>query len=75
MMAKGSKRRWGNSIGYVLIPLWVKLEDDIREYVRQAKTIMDSKKLSLEPLFSSGLLKLTMEIFGLAVRSKSTLSS
>ncbi|KAG2321732.1 hypothetical protein Bca52824_014945 [Brassica carinata] len=66
MMAKGSKCRWGNSIGYVLIPLWVKSEDDILEYVRHAKTIMDRKKYSLEPLFSYGLLKLTMEIFGLA---------
>ncbi|ESQ27987.1 hypothetical protein EUTSA_v10018486mg [Eutrema salsugineum] len=65
MMAKGSKCRWGNSIGYVLIPLWMKSEDDILEYVRQAKTTMDRKKLSLEPLFSFGLLKLTMEVFGL----------
>lgn len=64
MMAKGSKCRWGNSIGYVLIPLWLKSEDDILEYVRQAKTTMDRKKLSLEPLFSYGLLKLTMKIFG-----------
>ncbi|KAJ0241068.1 Diacylglycerol O-acyltransferase [Hirschfeldia incana] len=74
MMAKGSKCRWGNSLGYVLIPLWLKSENDILEYVRQAKTTMDRKKLSLEPLFSYGLLKLTMEVFGITVRSKSTLS-
>ncbi|KFK41644.1 hypothetical protein AALP_AA2G154500 [Arabis alpina] len=65
MMAKGSKCRWGNSVGYVLLPLWIKSENDILEYVRQAKTTMDRKKLSLEPLFSYGLLKLTMELFGL----------
>ncbi|KAF2530305.1 hypothetical protein F2Q70_00045795 [Brassica cretica] len=65
MMAKGSKCRWGNSIGYVLIPLWLKSEDDIFEYVRQAKTTMDRKKLSLEPLFSYWLVKLTMEVFGI----------
>ncbi|AAG51135.1 hypothetical protein [Arabidopsis thaliana] len=65
MMAKGSKCRWGNSIGYVLIPLGMKPQDDVFEYVRQAKTIMDGKKHSLEPLFSYGLLKVTMEVFGL----------
>ncbi|XP_056846207.1 wax ester synthase/diacylglycerol acyltransferase 2 isoform X2 [Raphanus sativus] len=65
MMAKGSKCRWGNSIGYVLIPLWMKSENDILEYLRQAKTTMDRKKLSLEPQFSYVLLKLTMEVFGL----------
>ncbi|KAL0701534.1 hypothetical protein Bca4012_057656 [Brassica carinata] len=65
MMAKGSKCRWGNSIGYVLIPLWIKAEDNILEYVRQAKTTMDRKKHSLEPLFFYGLLKLTVEAFGI----------
>ncbi|CAH8331539.1 unnamed protein product [Eruca vesicaria subsp. sativa] len=70
MMAKGSKSRWGNSIGYVLIPLWMKSENDILEYVRQAKTTMDRKKLSFEPLFSYVLLKLTMEIFGLTAVKK-----
>ncbi|KAJ0232012.1 hypothetical protein HA466_0294860 [Hirschfeldia incana] len=39
-------------------------ENDIFEYVRRAKKIMDRKKLSLEPLFSYVLLKLTMEVFG-----------
>jgi len=68
MMAKGSKCRWGNSIGCVLIPLGMKPQDDVFEYVRQAKTIMDRKKHSLEPLFSYGLLKVTMEVFGLRVR-------
>ncbi|XP_010474267.1 PREDICTED: O-acyltransferase WSD1-like [Camelina sativa] len=64
MMAKGSKCRWGNSIGYVLIPLETKSYDDVFEYVRQSKTIMDRKKHSLEPLFSNGLLKLTLKLFG-----------
>lgn len=68
MMAKGSKCRWGNSIGYVLIPLEMKSNDDVFEYVRQSKTIMDCKKHSLEPLFSYSLLKLTLEVFGLTVR-------
>ncbi|XP_024006119.1 O-acyltransferase WSD1 isoform X2 [Eutrema salsugineum] len=64
MMAKRSTSRWGNSIGYVMIPLWMRPENDIFEYIRRAKTIMDRKKLSLEPLFSYVLLKLTVEVFG-----------
>ena len=70
MMAKGSKCRWGNSIGYVLIPLWIKAEDNILEYVRQAKTTMDRKKHSLEPLFFYRLLKVTVEAFGILVKYK-----
>ncbi|CAH8381655.1 unnamed protein product [Eruca vesicaria subsp. sativa] len=64
MMAKGSKCRWGNSIGFALIPLWLKSEENILEYLRQAKTTMDRKKHSLEPLFFYGLIKLTVEAFG-----------
>uniref|UniRef100_M4CUW5 Uncharacterized protein n=1 Tax=Brassica campestris TaxID=3711 RepID=M4CUW5_BRACM len=64
MMEKGSTSRWGNSIGYVMIPLWMKSENDIFEYIRRSKTIMDRKKLSLEPLFSYTLFKLTVEVFG-----------
>ncbi|WZZ49275.1 hypothetical protein YC2023_049382 [Brassica napus] len=51
MMEKGSKSRWGNSICYVLFPLWIRLEKEMLEYIRRAKTTMDRKKLSLEPLF------------------------
>ncbi|CAH8288996.1 unnamed protein product [Eruca vesicaria subsp. sativa] len=65
MMEKGTKSRWGNSIGYVLFPLWIKLEDDTFEYIRRAKLTMDRKKLSLEPIFSFALLKFTMEVLGL----------
>ncbi|VVA90141.1 unnamed protein product [Arabis nemorensis] len=65
MMAKGSKFRWGNSMGYVTFPLWMKSENDILEYIRRAKATMDRKKLSLEPLFSYALLKFIMEVFGI----------
>ncbi|CAH2066865.1 unnamed protein product, partial [Thlaspi arvense] len=64
MMVKRSTSRWGNAIGYVMFPLSISTENDIFEYVRRAKTIMDRKKLSLEPLFSYVLLKLTVEVFG-----------
>ncbi|KAJ4907046.1 O-acyltransferase (WSD1-like) family protein [Raphanus sativus] len=65
MMEKGSKSRWGNSIGYVLFPLWVRLEENTLEYIRRAKITMDRKKLSLEPIFSFALLKFTIKVLGL----------
>ncbi|KAG2313149.1 hypothetical protein Bca52824_024706 [Brassica carinata] len=51
MMEKRSTSRWGNSIGYALIPLWMRSENDIFEYIRR-------------PLFSYVLLKLTVGVFG-----------
>ncbi|CAN8287216.1 unnamed protein product [Cochlearia groenlandica] len=64
MMEKGSKCRWGNFVGLVIFPLWVKSEDDPLEYIRRAKNTMDRKKLSLESLLGYGLIKFSMKIFG-----------
>lgn len=64
MMTKGSKCRWGNFIGVVIFPLWVKSEDDPLEYVRRAKATMDKKKISMEALVLYGFIKFTMKIFG-----------
>ncbi|CAA7052057.1 unnamed protein product [Microthlaspi erraticum] len=64
MMAKGSKCRWGNFMGVVLFPLWIKSEDDPLEYVRRAKATMDMKKVSMETLLLYGVIKFTMKIFG-----------
>ncbi|PRQ60408.1 putative transferase [Rosa chinensis] len=48
MMAKKSKTKWGNRIGYVLVPFTIALQDDPLDYVRGAKLLMDRKKHSLE---------------------------
>ncbi|EOA27012.1 hypothetical protein CARUB_v10023110mg [Capsella rubella] len=64
MMEKDSKCRWGNFVGFVMFPLWIRSEDDSLEYVRRAKSIMDIKKLSMESLLCYGLIKFTMRIFG-----------
>ncbi|XP_062148270.1 wax ester synthase/diacylglycerol acyltransferase 5-like isoform X2 [Alnus glutinosa] len=50
MMAKGSKARWGNLIGYILLPFTIALQDNPLDYVRQAKATIDRKKLSLEAI-------------------------
>ncbi|KAG2700728.1 hypothetical protein I3843_06G010300 [Carya illinoinensis] len=53
MMAKGSKIRWGNLIGYMFLPFTIALQDDPLDYVRKAKAAIDRKKLSLEPIFTN----------------------
>ncbi|XP_056860851.1 wax ester synthase/diacylglycerol acyltransferase 3-like isoform X2 [Raphanus sativus] len=64
MMEKGSKCRWGNFVGIVIFPLWVRCEDDPLEYVRKAKSTMDMKRISMEALILYGLVKCIMKIFG-----------
>ncbi|KAG2332459.1 hypothetical protein Bca52824_003639 [Brassica carinata] len=64
MMEKGSKCRWGNFVGVVIFPLWVRCEDDPLEYVRKAKSTMDVKRISMEALILYGLVKCIMKIFG-----------
>ncbi|RID69925.1 hypothetical protein BRARA_C01990 [Brassica rapa] len=64
MMEKGSKCRWGNFVGIVIFPLWVRGEDDPLEYVRKAKSTMDMKRISMEALILYGLVKCIMKIFG-----------
>jgi len=74
MMAKGSKCRWGNFVGVIIFPLWVRSEDDPLEYVRRAKSTMDIKKLSIESLICYGLIKLTRKILGGKVNYKITIT-
>ncbi|CAD5333280.1 unnamed protein product [Arabidopsis thaliana] len=61
---EGSKCRWGNFIGTVIFPLWVKSEKDPLEYIRRAKATMDRKKISLEAFFFYGIIKFTLKFFG-----------
>ncbi|KAF9600835.1 hypothetical protein IFM89_013070 [Coptis chinensis] len=53
MMDKGkSDAKWGNWMGYVLLPFNIGLRDDPLDYVREAKAIIDRKKLSLEAIYT-----------------------
>jgi hypothetical protein len=67
MMAKGSKTRWGNLIGYILLPFSIALQDDPLDYVRQAKATIDRKKLSLEAILTFVCAELVLRIFGVKV--------
>ncbi|GAB4826224.1 hypothetical protein Ancab_009089 [Ancistrocladus abbreviatus] len=64
MMAKGSKCKWGNVIGYILLPLHIAVLDDPLDYLREAKATIDPKKLSLEAKASHYISKLMADTFG-----------
>lgn len=68
MMEKESKIRWGNKFGYVIIPLNIaSTQEDPLNYIRQAKAIVDRKKLSFEALFTFLTNELLVKFFGAQV--------
>ncbi|XP_015878467.3 wax ester synthase/diacylglycerol acyltransferase 6-like isoform X2 [Ziziphus jujuba] len=67
MMAKDSKTRWGNWIGYILVPFTIALQDDPLNYILQAKAMIDRKKLSLEAICTFATAKLIITTFGAKV--------
>ncbi|EFJ06090.1 hypothetical protein SELMODRAFT_269987 [Selaginella moellendorffii] len=64
MMEGSSKARWGNQIGYLVIPIPLKEHTDPLEHVRSAKKISTRKKLSLEAPFTYAAGSLTMKLCG-----------
>lgn len=64
MMAKGSKCRWGNWIGYIVFPFSIGLRKDPLEHLRSAKRIIDRKKNSLEAALTFIVGKLMIKSFG-----------
>ncbi|XP_062120129.1 wax ester synthase/diacylglycerol acyltransferase 5-like [Humulus lupulus] len=64
MMAKNSKTKWGNWIGYLLLPFNIALQDDPLDYVRQAKAIVDRKKHSFEAICTYFCAQLLLKILG-----------
>ena len=64
MMAEKSKVKWGNCIGYVLLPFPLALQEDPLEYVRQAKATIDRKKHSFEAVLSFGCARLALKLLG-----------
>jgi hypothetical protein len=48
---KSNKAKWGNLIGYILLPFHIAMHDDPLEYIRQGKRTVDRKKASLESAF------------------------
>lgn len=44
MMEKDTEAKWGNWIGFVLLPLKISLRDDPLDYIREAKAAIDREK-------------------------------
>lgn len=61
---KSDAVRWGNQLGYIILPFHVALRNDPLEYVRKAKQIIDRKKSSLEVVVLHKATETTFKIFG-----------
>ncbi|KAL8136104.1 hypothetical protein AgCh_010632 [Apium graveolens] len=57
--------RFGNKIGYVILPFNIGIQADPLDYIRQAKAVIDRKKASLGPLFTYLFLKYFIKFFGI----------
>ncbi|KAD2139049.1 hypothetical protein E3N88_41773 [Mikania micrantha] len=69
-MKRGTLGRWGNQIGYVLLPFAVGLKTNPLDYVKEAKAVIDRKKASFEPLFSYFVVKSVLKLFGIKAVGK-----
>ncbi|KAL9229000.1 hypothetical protein vseg_004519 [Gypsophila vaccaria] len=69
MMEKNAEAKWGNAVGYVLLPISLALRDDPLDYIREAKATVDRKKNSLEALYTYTIAELVMRLFGTKVAS------
>ncbi|GMH19696.1 hypothetical protein Nepgr_021537 [Nepenthes gracilis] len=64
MMEKGSDCRWGNAIGYILLPFHIALLNDPLDYLHRSKAVIDRKKLSLEAKLTHYSGKLVLKTLG-----------
>lgn len=64
MMDQSSKVKWGNGLGYVILPFNVSLEDDPLNYIHRAKATIDRKKHSFEALCSFSSNVAVLKVFG-----------
>ncbi|KAK4789713.1 hypothetical protein SAY86_017017 [Trapa natans] len=64
MMAKKSRTRWGNWIGYIVLPFSIRHQEDPLEYVRLAKATIDRKKHSLEAALTFVCAEIVLKVFG-----------
>ncbi|CAO1948896.1 unnamed protein product [Urochloa humidicola] len=61
---KSNAVRWGNRLGYIILPFHLAMHDDPLEYVRKAKEIIDRKKSSLEVIIIHMAVEIIFKIFG-----------
>ncbi|CAO2204378.1 unnamed protein product, partial [Urochloa humidicola] len=62
---KDNGARWGNKIGYMLIPFHLAKHDDPIEYVRRAIKVARRKKNSMESVFTFWSGDMVLKLFGI----------
>lgn len=69
MMEKesSSEAKWGNWIGYVILPFRIELRENPLDYIRDAKSTIDRKKRSLEALYTFYIAHFVLKLFGIKV--------
>lgn len=63
--SKDNTARWGNLIGYIILPFNIAIHDDPLDYIRQGKRTLDRKKSSLEAVFTYWSGNLILKLFGI----------
>ncbi|KAL3743640.1 hypothetical protein ACJRO7_018845 [Eucalyptus globulus] len=69
MMEKDTEVKWGNRIGYVLVPITIALHSNPLDYVREAKATINRKKHSLEAIFTHSIAEVVLKLFGIKAAS------
>jgi hypothetical protein len=64
---KDNGARWGNKIGYMLIPFHLARHHDPIEYVRRAAKVARRKKSSMESVFTFWSGDMVLKLFGIKV--------
>lgn len=59
--------KWGNKLGYILLPFHIHEHNDPLEYVIKAKKVADRKKHSLEAIFTRFITEVTTKCFSIKV--------
>uniref|UniRef100_A0ACD5UK68 Uncharacterized protein n=1 Tax=Avena sativa TaxID=4498 RepID=A0ACD5UK68_AVESA len=57
--------KWGNELGYIILPFHIATYEDPLEYVREAKKAVDRKKRSLEAIFTRMLCEVILKTLGI----------
>lgn len=63
--SKNNTVKWGNQIGYIVLPFHIVMHDDPLEYIRRGKRTADRKKRSLEAVFTYWSGNLVVKLFGI----------
>lgn len=62
---KNNGAKWGNLIGYIILPFQIAMHDDPLQYIRQGKKAAERKKASLEAAFTYWSGNLVVKLFGM----------